>query len=236
MKILKMTATGADQTIAPNTLVEVSEKYPFVEWGILLSKNKEGNGRYPNLNWIKDLKKFAEGKNVNLSGHICGVWCRDILAGKEIFFQEREEILPMFQRFQLNFNAKYSTIDYGKFPALLKKYTSQGKEFILQINNAKSYVILDHVRKYVNVQALFDRSGGAGISPDAWPKTIDNVLCGYAGGIGPCNIENELKKIENVVKDKEIWIDMESKIRMDDDMFFDINRVEYCLEETKKYI
>jgi phosphoribosylanthranilate isomerase len=236
MKIIKMTATGADNSVSPKSLLELSERYPFVEWGILFSKNKENSLRYSSLSWIKDFCEIIKDKKVNTSGHICGSYCRELLLGKENIFLERSFILNAFQRFQLNFNAAFSKIDYLNFPLLLKKYNLRDIIFILQMNSDKSYGVLDVVRKQVKVNVFFDKSGGKGFVPFAWPTLIDGVLCGYAGGLGPNNIEEELKKIENVVGNNEIWIDMESGVRSEDNLTFDLNKVEFCLNAVKKYI
>ncbi len=54
MKFIKqVTVTGADDSINYYRLFELSEKYPFVEWGLLLSKNSEGYPRFPTWNWIE---------------------------------------------------------------------------------------------------------------------------------------------------------------------------------------
>jgi len=66
------------------------------------------------------------------------------------------------------------------------------------------------------ISPLFDSSGGRGVLSE-WPKIPNHnfgpLWCGYAGGLGPNNIVDELFKIEEAVGDAEIWIDMESKIR-----------------------
>ena len=44
--------TGADDSVDPKELFRISEKYPFVEWGILFSKSATGRYRYPSKEWI----------------------------------------------------------------------------------------------------------------------------------------------------------------------------------------
>ena len=46
-------------------------------------------------------------------------------------------------------------------------------------------------------------------------------LGAYAGGLGPDNLEEELKRIEEVAGDRTIWIDMETKVRSDGDRIFE---------------
>lgn len=63
----KVSITGADDSVNPKDLVELSEEFPFVEWAILLSKSRMRSNRYPSLNWMYDLKQFAP--NLILAGY-----------------------------------------------------------------------------------------------------------------------------------------------------------------------
>ena len=38
MKLTRVTITGADDSVEPRALAELSEAFPFVEWGLLMSK------------------------------------------------------------------------------------------------------------------------------------------------------------------------------------------------------
>ena len=72
--------------------------------------------------------------------------------------------------------------------------------------------------------------------PEYWCGPI-HIYNGYSGGLGPDNLESELRKIEQVTKpEDEIWIDMETKIRSDDNKTFDLNKVRRCLEIVKPWI
>ena len=62
----RVTFTGVDDKTNIDDLVYLAEKYPFVEFGILVSKNNSNSGtvnRYPNLTILKRLKN----KGLNLS-------------------------------------------------------------------------------------------------------------------------------------------------------------------------
>ena len=71
-----VTVTGADDSVNPVSLLDLSERYPFVEWGILLSKSGVGNSRFPSYEWLEDLGKVnrsvSVGANFKLSAHIYG--------------------------------------------------------------------------------------------------------------------------------------------------------------------
>ena len=85
----------------------------------------------------------------------------------------------------------------------------------------------------VNVACLFDRSGGKGLVPSSWPLIRNDVFCGYAGGLGPETLSEELLKIFEMTNGQEIWIDMESKIRTEKK--FDLGKVVNCLETAQIY-
>jgi hypothetical protein len=67
-----------------------------------------------------------------------------------------------------------------------------------------------------------------------WPKPLEDVLCGYAGGLGPDNIEAQLELISKAVGNREIWVDMETHVRSNDDQRFDLDKVEKVLEICAK--
>jgi|SRR5579872_2152107 len=126
----KVTITGADDSIVPEDLVPLSERYPFVEWGILLSRTQEGSPRFPSLHWLERLADVTRGDpRVRLSGHLCGRWVRDLCAGHTDFLVERKEIAFIFDRVQLNFHASKHEILNTFFAAL---HLWRRREYILQ--------------------------------------------------------------------------------------------------------
>jgi len=221
-----VTMTGADNSIRPQDLIPLSEKFPFVEWGILLSGSKMGGLRFPSLDWLQELVQVQSEHKLNLSGHICQQWCRDIFNNKKMTVaEELPEVWNIFQRIQLNF----SPYDVGlNFVEVLKQFPD--KQFIFQVGKKNRDSLFAHaVSEGANIACLFDRSGGKGVVPSSWPKVREDVICGYAGGLGPDTLSQELENISQVVGDKEIWVDMESRIRSDDNTLFDLSKVEKCL-------
>ncbi|MDF2421383.1 MAG: hypothetical protein OPY06_00025, partial [Nitrosopumilus sp.] len=67
----------------------------------------------------------------------------------------------------------------------------------------------------------------AGILPDQWSAPFEGAYTGYAGGLGPDNLENELHKIAEVCGENPIWIDAETKLRSDNDRIFDLQKGEF---------
>jgi len=233
MKLKHVTFTGADDKTDLLEIQKISDQYPFVEWGFLLSKSKNGLQRYPSLETFKKILPL----NIKKSIHICGQICYSIVGNGWI---EDEESIELFQiashmadRFQLNFNVKSTPIDLiGIF-----WFSRFFPEFILQQNKSNEHfinAITPYVHKTKRVHVLFDCSGGRGTVINEIPKPIDNIFCGYAGGLNPENLEQKLEEINSVVADKEIWIDMESGVRINNE--FDLKKVVQCCEIAKKYI
>ena len=81
------------------------------------------------------------------------------------------------------------------------------------------------------VDWLFDKSGGRGAAPSAWPKARGGAFCGYAGGLNPDTIEGALPAIEACVPEGQpYWIDMESGVRSHGG--FDLDKCELVLMQV----
>lgn len=235
MKLSKVTITGADDSIKPHELTYLSTEYPYVEWAILLSRKQEGGNRFPSLKWIEELDSITYDKNINLSGHICGSWVREILTGYSSFVTERPTIYEMFNRFQLNFHAE--NLEYGEI-AFTKAVVELGKgrEVILQNDGVNGFLIDLCMQHKLYIAALHDGSHGAGSLPKFWPNYIDGINNGYAGGLSADNVKEELEKIAEIVGDKEIWIDVETRVRSNNDQQFDLDKVEQFLINCKDWV
>lgn len=234
MNILYLTLTGADDLVNQKELGKISKQFPFVEWAILFSDDREGTDRYPTKQWREDFYKAVP--ECNRSAHLCGKEVLGRLVAQDAALLDE---LKEYQRIQLNFNA--TRLDPKLLEGLIKLVNSgictnkSGKliNFITQFNQANesiSYLFgqLDG-HMISNHQVLFDGSGGLGKSPETWSAPLMDKLCGYAGGLGPDNLMAELTKIKKQVEesggiiDFHTWIDMESKIRTDDK--FDLEKV-----------
>jgi len=231
MRIERVTMTGADDTVRdPQGLLYVSQQWPFVEWGILVSNTRGGSSRFPSMEWMEQLAKLAY---MQLSLHVCGRWVRQICQGDFSVSDDLASIWHVFRRVQLNFHAMIHEIDRENFFRALNLQSH--KEFIFQIDNVNNELLHEALEAGCNAVPLFDTSGGAGIVPKDWPRPVPNIFCGYAGGLGPNTLRDELKRIEDAVEDATIWIDMETRVRNDRDEF-DLNMVQQCLEIAEPYL
>jgi len=76
---------------------------------------------------------------------------------------------------------------------------------------------------------LFDSSGGRGLAPVSWPAPLPGTTCGYAGGLGPDTLTEQLPLIHTAANGRGYWIDMEGRLRTPEDRF-DLDRARRCLE------
>lgn len=230
MKLDRVTITGADESINPQHLKDISKEYPFVEWGILYSikRNRNGAPRYPQQKWIEELRDINEN-SMRLSIHLCGRVVRDLVTNAR--WQIPISILKGFQRAQLNFHGE--RLDFHEDFVNVLPYR---QKFIFQMDGINDNIIYKGLYLGRDVVPLFDNSHGAGVLPNTWSKPIAGIYNGYAGGLGPKNLKKQLDKIAQVVKSERIWVDMETKVRSNDDQQFDLDKVIKCLDIAAEYM
>jgi len=236
MKLHTVTITGADDSIKPSDIVSLSNKYPFAEWGLLLSSSSQGCCRFPSTDWLKALNQTTV-LPLKLCGHFCGNLVRSFVHGN----LPTDEQLPtwlwrMFRRIQINFHGVSHNPKGEFYGALPRAMKVSGKQFIFQADNVNEDLFWGIKNRGAPAVPLFDRSHGAGLVPLSWPKPFPNVMCGYAGGLGPLNLKDQIEKISSLVGDHDIWIDMETKVRSNADRQFDLEKVETCLKIAEPYV
>lgn len=242
----QVTVTGADNSVNYYDLFDMAREYPFAEWGILLSKNSEGFPRFPTWEWIEGC--IAERPpEMHLSGHLCGSWVRDIVSGGTAFVDLKRDFSIGFDRYQLNFHGQQHTIvDQDKFTEALVLLTGVRQQpIIFQMDKVNELLYhwahsLYGRSRGIYAHPLFDVSGGAGILPKQWPQPMGEY-CGYAGGLSPDNLAEQLKLIQERIRNKDgslypIWIDAETHIRSRDDQRFDLSKVAAFLEAAKPHV
>lgn len=227
----RVTITGADDSISAHELRSISRDFPFVEWGILFSMTQQGGPRFPTERWIG---KLPEG--LNYSAHLCGRYVRDlVLEAKWRFIDNPYNRVEIFQRVQLNFHGRFHQA-HPSLEAVLRFYDAH--KFIFQCDGVNDESVLNLcITNEDHFSPLFDTSGGAGILPDKWPSAWSGTYCGYAGGLGPDNVVEQLHIIEPHVGGRASWwIDMERRVRSDDDTQFDLAKVRRVLELCAPFV
>lgn len=207
-----VTLTGVDEHTPLDAVVDLSERFPFVEWGVLYSPNRAGKeGRYPAVeNALRILQELRE-HGVSTAVHLCGGGVIGALGGRDA---NALALADLAGRVQLNFNQARKALDLGTVDAFANRL---GKPVITQHNKANETVHF-HLTSPFH-QVLFDASGGRGTRPDQWPAVLPGIRCGFAGGLGPENVANEIDRIADASHGYPFWIDMESSLRDREDRF-----------------
>lgn len=247
----KVTITGADDGTSVAELEALSAEFPFVEWAILVSASHRGpSPRWPSEAWRENFSIAVAKTGMKASCHVCGKWVLDIMAGEAqiLFFSGSMPGLLMSacQRIQFNFHGVKHRVraDEGAGPAFLRSidlitFESQGvgvKQFIFQADGVNDEICRKALAAGVDAVPLFDCSHGAGVVPGEWPgpafldKDDKPVYHGYADGLGPGTLEEQLPRIFAAAGAARIWVDMETRVRTPDDERLDMAKVRRCLE------
>jgi len=214
-----VTITGADHTVEPKALAELSERFPLVEWAFLYSSTRAGSPRYPWWNWIEKAAR-AIPWSASLALHTCGQQTRNIGAG-DVTVLEHLRVLRPEWRVQLN----GADVEAAMPQRLWEKYEDSGLSFIVQARTVDQVQDAARFTRYEK-GVLYDPSGGTGQRPEEWPKPpLASQPIGYAGGIGEDNVRAVLDDVST--KAGCFWIDMESSVRTNDR--FDLEKVERVL-------
>jgi hypothetical protein len=211
---LLVTITGADDGARIARMADLSARYP-VEWGILFAPERQGAGRFPSLEFVA---KLIERRGMRLSAHLCGGHaCEVILRGA---CDELASFLAgNFERAQINTSER--GVEADRVRSFADAMGMRGA--ILQCRG--------DFPADTQVDWLFDKSGGRGAAPPAWPKAREGAFCGYAGGLNPDTIEGALPAIEACVPEGQpYWIDMESGVRSRGG--FDLDKCERVLMQV----
>lgn len=232
MNLKVVTITGADDSTNIEDLISISREFPFVEWGILFSRARQGAPRYPSLRWVELFAKAVAECPMRVAAHLCGRLVREFVLDASWTFPEYCRQASIFARVQLNFHGQFHRASPSFQSALVT--LCQQHEFIVQcdgVNDLEAEMLCDADLAV----PLFDASGGAGILPVNWPAAWE-TYCGYAGGLGPSNIADQIEKIAVAAAGKSFWIDMERRVRAEDDSFLDLTKVRSVLETVRDFM
>lgn len=201
-----VTFTGIDADTDVARLRRLQSLYP-VEWGVLFSPNRQGQGRYPDLASVPRLANLG----LSFAAHVCGGWASSILDEGRC---DEVEALPhaMFGRVQVNTSRR-------------EPEAHEAAAFARWIG-ARAAILQTRDRSFPGddtVDWLYDVSGGFGREPDSWKVDASTrAFVGYAGGIGPGNVMAVLSAISASHPDgKPFWIDMETGVRTEDRLDLD---------------
>ena len=231
----KVTVTGTSDDTSYDDMIAIQKEYPFVEWGILLSRSQAGRSwRFPSMEWLQ--KCQWDDTQLNMSGHLCGKFVNEILMGDRENADLRWNLNWHFKRIQINTHGIKHKWDKTKFfSEILEKYPNI--QFIFQYDEANKNIVEEtQAAGYKNISALYDLSHGAGVLPAEWNPPLEELYTGYAGGLSPDNLESQLKILDQVASNEVIWIDAETHLRSNGDQIFDLDKVVKFLEIAKSRI
>lgn len=209
------TLTGVDSKTDLGRVAELSAAYPFLEFGVLLSRTPgDKDPRYPVFSEIERIVKTLAGK-ARLALHVCGRAVGEFVRAPEtgtVFAgQDIETLIEAgIGRVQLNFNFERSGFSLGELDTAIRRTQAH---VITQHFPANSVVTAAITAP--NHHVLYDASGGRGVVADGCGKPFAGKYTGYAGGIGPDNAVERVTAIQAVTGNESVWIDMENRIRTD---------------------
>ena len=232
MRLKFVTITGFSENDGINLLF-LSSKYSYMEAGFLQSMSQCGRGRYPSQKYIEAISHETTFKR---SLHICGsaaVAASTRGISKE-YWNEINKLCSLFDRVQLNRNfSDYTVEDPDSYVPFIRAIDPI--PVIIQYNKNNEHAWEDVFRHLSNTHVLFDGSGGQG-KLGAWQEPIyPGKPHGYAGGLNPRNIDEQLRSIARVAGDAEVYFDVESGVR-DRDNKFDVVSAVKMLEAAKPYL
>jgi hypothetical protein len=105
--ISKISIVGADDSICPQDLMDISHTFPFVEWGINLCPDPDQRPAYPSVEWLDEL---LQCKNLRLRGILHGHWESDILDGTASIKAERPDLWKAFRWLQVDIRQNHNYI------------------------------------------------------------------------------------------------------------------------------
>lgn len=205
-----ITFTGADDHTDPARLADLSARYP-IEWGLLMSPQRAGSGRYPSQAACSELVRGAS--KAVFSAHLCGGFAKHVIEYARLpdnpFLQDL--ITLRCERVQVNTAQPITSAVLDSVEVFAQRVNAAP---ILQCRE-------DFPKDYesTGVYWLLDASGGRGITRSVWPKSPEPTeFVGYAGGLGPSNVAQAVEAMQ-AAGALRYWIDMESSLRDENDRF-----------------
>lgn len=240
MHLRYITMSDPRENLSIAEIIKLLQLSPLAELGIQAHPSAMTVGM-PRYMWMNNLLDAVEGlKNQpKLALHVNYEWCdymaMGLMPGEIATWIGRKNLntnKPLIQRIQMNIGDNTTAFKIDKIIGLFKCFPNH--EFIFPFNkNVKPQI--DMLKKYsTNFKLLFDASYGVGKSPDHWDApAYTDIQFGYAGGMGPDNVEYNLNQISGLLpQEYETWIDAEGQLRRAGSFDIDLAR-NYLLNALK---
>lgn len=201
--------------------IEFLKRYKNAEFGVQCSPRKAGY-HTPRFEWLKELLcRLNEQKIENkVALHLNEGFVVSFCDGK--IPDEISDLLKVgnaVSRLQLNFKIGRETFASGHTPdikTLQKTMVGVAPHTIILSASQPNLSFIHKVHHNgMKFDVLYDDSFGEGVAPDVRkPPLFDDVFQGYAGGLSPENVGEELIKIEKLARGA-VFIDAEGKLKQD---------------------
>lgn len=199
--------TGLDARTDIDRACRLAARYP-VEFAVLFSPKRQGlEPRYPDDETQSRIwwSPLASGRRGHLAAHLCGAYSRWVTG------EAAGILIPVDLGYCRRVQVNCGSPDVTRIATFARDWGVRG------IAQCRGPFPAD-----TSIDWLFDRSGGAGVAPESWPRHPGgDRLVGYAGGIGPHNVADVIRQLG---ADGPYWIDMETHVRTED--WFDLDKVE----------
>ena len=224
MNIEYITCSGIRKDI--DEIVGLGKKYPMAEFAVQTSREKffQHNDRYE---FFRALVAACTMNDVNLAMHVNLEYRTDLCRGivpeifRDLWDIKRSKRTthadkPVIGRVQVNINGGNDKFKFyaGKVADIIRAYPDI--KFIFQYAPAQNARIKKLDKQGVPFSLLYDVSGGEGkLSRDSWGGIIlPNHQTGYAGGLSPDNIAENLDYINTLLPaDVVTWVNAEGKLK-----------------------
>ena len=237
------TLTGLDEHVDVDGIAKLARHFDRVEWGVLFSRSRmqeeAGKGRYPREAWIREFADFAQANKLRTALHLRGSDALAFLRGDEAV----REAAGRFQRVQLNLRAEgrdaAPDLPQQKVARAIHNHIIEGlgtHSVILQHNMANAELCCA-LKGTLGFEMLVDSSAGRGVSPKSWSLDQLEVFgqrVGFAGGLGPDNIGEQMPLIAQAAQGKSFWVDMEGMLRDASDRF-DLSACQSVLQQVSEW-
>ena len=227
MFLKTIVCSGINEKNDINDAIEFLKKHKNAEFGVQCSP-KKASYHTPRFDWLKELLyKLHEQKIENkIALHLNEGFVISFCDGRVP--DEISDLLNIGQsvgRMQLNFKIGREVFSSGCVPDIktLEKTIKmvEAHPIILSASQPNLPFIHKAYHRNMKFDVLFDDSFGEGVVPDVRkPPLFEEVFQGYAGGLSPENIFEEIEKIKKVAKGS-VFIDAEGKLKKDGHFSFD---------------
>lgn len=232
MNLRYVTCSDPRQDLAVVDVMNFLKNYPIAELGVQAHPSAMSFGLPRNI-WLDLITRSASVARtpVNIAVHVNYEWCDDLCSGKMPYeiksWMNRFNIYnnrPVIRRWQLNIGDRTRNFDAAAIAKLIRECPRI--EFIFPYNDGVKDKIDALYKTGAKFSLLYDSSYGYGICPEKWNGPVyKDIPMGYAGGLSPENVVDNLNKISKQVPENyTTWIDAEGRLMKPGTREFDLMR------------